>query len=140
MATNLSIIGDALRELNVIAETETPSSEQGSHGLRKLNQMLEQWTEDDIDFGYFAQSSTGDTYPGPQWTERAVTLNLALEIAPAYGSGASVTPMLLANADSAKNTVLRKSINEKLRNTDMSHLPYGQGHFGYGRWDIDTDG
>ncbi|MFM2115592.1 MAG: hypothetical protein RI908_1333, partial [Actinomycetota bacterium] len=45
MATNLEIITDALRELNVISEIDTPSAEQGAHALRKLNDLLEAATE-----------------------------------------------------------------------------------------------
>ena len=46
--TALSLITDALLEIRVLDENETPSPEQSRDGLRKLNQMLEQWSLDSI--------------------------------------------------------------------------------------------
>lgn len=130
MTTNIVVIGDALREINVISEVETPSAEQGAHGLRKLNEMVESWTESDVELGYFAQSSTTDDCPIPAWAEKAVKAKLAIELAPTYG--ASISAELLIKADEGWSTILRKCINEKLTGADMTHLPYGTGHFGSG--------
>ena len=69
MATNLEIIENALREINVISEIDSASAEQGTHGLRKLNEMLAEWQEaKDFDIGWFDQGDTGDTFPLPRWT------------------------------------------------------------------------
>ena len=38
--TNLKVIEDALRDINVISEIDSASFEQGSYALRKLNQMM----------------------------------------------------------------------------------------------------
>ena len=137
MTTNIEIIGDALREINVVAETETPSAEQGQHALRVMNRMINSWRESDVSFSYFDQTSTSDTFPGPSWAEQGVVAVLAIRLAPTYG--ASISPELGDKADDGYTMILRKSINEKLDNTDMSHLPVGQGHNGYGRYDIDSD-
>jgi len=134
--TNITLIGDALREINVISETDDPSSEQGAYALRKLNQMMELWKEDGIDLGYYSQSSTSAACPIPDWSELGVTTSLAVACAPKYG--ASISIELAAVAKSTYDTILRKSISEKLDNTDMSHLPSGAGHYG-SRYDINTD-
>ncbi len=136
MTTNLVIIEDALREINVISEVDTASPEQGSYALRKLNQMMELWKESDIDIGYFSQNSTTDTIPIPDWAELGVTQGLAIVCASKYG--ATVSAELAAVADAAISIIKRKMISEKLDNTDMSHLPRGQGHFSSG-YDITTD-
>lgn len=129
MATNSEVISDALREINVIAEGQTVSAEQGLHGLRKLNEMLEEWTEREIELGYFAQSATTDTCPIPAWSESAVKANLGVSLAPVYG--ASVSPELAMKAERAFNVVQRKCIAEKLKSVDMTHLPIGSGALGY---------
>jgi len=137
MTTNVQLIGDALREINVLSEAESPSAEQGAHALRRLNQMLEKWTEDGVELGYYAQTSTTDTLPVPAWAELAVMSNLALRLASVYG--ATVSAELALQADQALTTVLRKSQWERLGNSNMNHLPIGDGHLRGGRYDIDID-
>lgn len=136
MSTNLEIIEDALRDINVIAETDSATAEQGSYALRKLNQLMGLWKLSDIDLGYFEQTSTSADCPIPDWSEGAVIASLAVILAPKYG--ASVSPELAAVADAAVNVVARTLINDKLTNTDMSHLPTGEGIGS--RYDIETDG
>lgn len=136
MTTVLEIIDDALRELNVINEVQTASAEQGAYGLRRLNQMLEGWKEEDIEFGWFKQTDTANTAPVPDWAELGVTYALAVNIASKYGASASIE--LAINTENEVNKILRKSISEKLDNTDMSHLPEGAGHWG-NRYDITVD-
>jgi hypothetical protein len=133
MTTNVEIIGDALKELGVLAETQTASSEQGEYGLRKLNEMLEAWTEDGIELGYFAQSDTAATAPLPEWALRAVKACLAAEVASHYG--ATVSRELGAKINDAYLAVLRKSIIEALEPANMDHMPGGSSS----RWDIQTD-
>lgn len=135
--TNAQLIGDALREINVISEVGAISAEQGSYALRKLNQMMEVWRENGIDVGYFAQTSTTDTCPIPDWVEGAVTLSLGLVCAPKYG--ASISAEMAAAGDQAMTMVQRKAINEGLQNTSMTHLPIGTGHIGDGYYNINTD-
>ena len=128
MSTNLEVIGDALKDLGVIAETQTPSAEQGLLGLRKLNDMLEAWTEDGIQLGYFAQSVTSDDCPVPAYALRAVKACLAVEVAPNYG--ASVSPELAVKSQDAYLALLRKTLNESAEPADMSHMPRGAGNGG----------
>lgn len=128
--TNLQLITDALRDINVISEAETPSADQGAKALRRLNQMMELWKEQSLDVGYFAQSSTADDCPIPDWTELAVTNALSIALAP--GFGATVSAELVVMADSSINGVRNRIVAEGLDNTDMSHLPRGTGHYGQG--------
>jgi len=127
MTTNLVIIDDALRDINVISEIETASAEQGAYALRKLNQLMEVWKEQDVNFGWFAQTATTDTIPVPDWAELGVTSALAITIASKYG--ATVSQETIIVAQSAIGMIKRKSISEKLDNTDMGHLPIGSGHY-----------
>lgn len=134
--TNLDVINGALREINVIAENQNASSEQGSQCLAKLNEMLELWKEVGIDFGWFEQSSTAGSAPIPDYARTAVRTSLAILCASQYG--ASVSQELVAVADRSYGMLLSKSQREQLDNTDMGHMPRGSGHYGYG-YDINSD-
>lgn len=134
MTDTITIISDALLELGVINESETPSAEQGSHALRKLNQMLEEWEEAGIKLGWAEQSDTSGTAPLPPYAERGVTLKLTLALASSYGGAASVTPALVAEADDAYGRLLRKAmlgnvVERKTGNIAPSEVPGGV-------WDI----
>ena len=135
--TALTLIEDALRDLNVISEVDNASAEQGAYGLRKLNQLMEAWKESSIDLDYFALSSTNENVPIPDWAELGVTAGLSIAIAPKYG--ASISPELAAVAAANISMIKRKLISEELDNADMSHLPRGTGWW-RNRYNIETDG
>jgi len=130
MSTNLQIITDALGELGTTPASEGVSAEDGALSLRKLNQMMEAWEEDGIKLGYFAQTSTGDICPIPAWSERAVSLCLAVVLSASFSL--PVSPELAANQDAAYTSLLRRLMNLKLQGVDMSHLPLGDGRLGSG--------
>lgn len=134
--TNNQVIARALREINVINEVQSPTAEQGTQALDKLNSMMEAWKEDSLDVGYFEQTTTTDTCPIPDYAEGAVIMALALECAPQYGT--SLSGEALGKLNYYMKLLRRKIINEKLDNADMSHLPAGAGRW-HGRWDIVSD-
>lgn len=136
MTTNNEVLAAALRKINVIAEGQTISGEQGLTCLPILNDMIEEWSERDIALGYFAQSDATATCPIPAWAERAVKANLAIAAAPAYS--APVSPDVVVEADQTFRAIQRKCMVEKLRSADMSNMPRGSGHVGSG-WNITTD-
>lgn len=125
MSTNFEVIRGSLRELNVISEVDDPSAEQGVYCLGILNDLMEEWTENDIDLGYFAQESTTDDCPIPPYAMSGVKSNLAVAVASNFG--ASVSPELALKAQTGYETILRKSIVAKLQPADMSHMPVGTG-------------
>ncbi len=128
--TNLEVIESALRDINVIAVGETASSAQGSKSLLRLNMMMEQFKEDEIDVGYFAQSATTGNCPIPDWSHLSIISLLAIHLAPAFG--ASISQELAVIAGDAANTLARKMQVERMEGADMSHIPIGQGHYGRG--------
>jgi hypothetical protein len=129
MITNLQVITDALRLINVISEVDTPSAEQGQHALRVLNQMIESWTEDGVELGFFAQESTADDCPIPPKSELAVTTILATTLATTYG--ATVSQELGVAAVNAYSTLLREAVKAQMHPADMTNLPTGEGHSGW---------
>lgn len=46
--TALTIITDALVDIGVLADEETPTAQQAAGGLRKLNNMIESWNLDNL--------------------------------------------------------------------------------------------
>jgi len=137
MTTNVAIITDSLRLLGVISETEAPSAEQGEHALGRPSRMLESWSEDGVDLGWFEQTSTTDTITIPKWAERGVVSKLAQDLQATYPS-AQLQPWVWDDQQNGYATVLRKTVVAKLSGADMSHMASGSGKFGDG-WNIETD-
>lgn len=135
MTTNSDVIGDSLREINVIGETDTPSAEQGAYGLRKLNELMESWTQNGINLGYFAQTSTTDACPIPPWALMGVECALAIAMAANYGK--SISPELAAKAQIGYAPITRNAALNVIQPLDDRHLPWGSGHYGRG-WDINN--
>jgi hypothetical protein len=135
--TNLDVINGALRELNVIAENQNASPEQGKQCLEKLNELMEMWREVGVDFGWFEQSSTAGNAPIPLAYRTAVRTNLAIVCASQYG--ASVSQELATVADRTYNFLLSKTQREQLENVNMRHMPSGSGKYGDKGYDITTD-
>jgi len=131
--TNTDLIADALRELGVISEIQTPSAEQGAHALRKLNQMMFEWAENGLDLGYFEQQTQSDTCPIPQYAENGVTCQLALRLASNYGQ--TVSQELAASAIAGYETICRSLMNLKIPEVDLTNRPRGRN----GVWNILTD-
>jgi hypothetical protein len=131
MSTNLQIISDALLDLGVINESETPSAEQGSHALRVLNQMLEAWEEDSIRLGWCEQTDTSEDAPLPPYALRGVTAALALELAPSYGGAASASPALMMKLESGMALINRKAALKNLKPLENTRNAAEGGGYGY---------
>lgn len=124
--TNVEVIYDALFLLGVVAEGQTVSAEQGTKGLRALNQLIERWTEDDIELGYFAQTSTTDDCPIPAWAEQGVTSKLAQRLMADYPSS-QLPAWVMNDEENGFATILRKAMAAALKPVDMRHMPVGSG-------------
>jgi hypothetical protein len=128
MATNNEVMTAALRKLNVIAQGQSINGEQGLILLPIMNDMIEEWTEREVEFGYFAQSDATETCPIPKWAEKAVKANLAVACASSFS--APIPPDVAIEANETFKVIQRKCIEEKLKQLDMSHLPIGSGSLG----------
>ena len=132
MSTNTQIITDALRLIKVLAEGEVPSAEQAADALRRLNQMMATWDVDSVALGYHDQTDATASIPIPDWAEKGVMGQLAIELAPEYG--AQMSPEAAKVADDGYQVILRRIAILKLKPADMSHL----GSTNY-RYNIETD-
>jgi len=129
MTTNVAIITRSLRLLGVLSEGETASADQGSECLQHLNMMLEQWTENDIELGYFAQTSTAADCPIPLWAESGVVSKLAQRLQAIYPAG-TLAPWVMNDSENGYGTIARRCLLALLQPSDMSHMPQGAGSFG----------
>lgn len=125
MTTNADFIGDALRLLGVISETEAPTAEQGETSLRALNDLMQEWKELglEIEFGY-AELLSDDCEVQPA-LRLPVLYNLALRL---HGNYPAVTlnPTIPMMAERGYARLVRDSVNAALTEASMSQLPAGE--------------
>lgn len=121
--TNVDLIADALRELGVISEIQTPSPEQGAHALRKLNQMMAEWEEAGIRLEFFPQTVMSDPCPIPTYAENGVMCQLATRLASNYGATVSIE--LATSATSGYDTICRTAVSAQLPVGNMRNRPQG---------------
>jgi len=136
LATNFEVISDALRLINVISEIDSPSAEQGTHGLRVLNDLMESWTVDGVELGWFTQTEATDDCPVTDGALLAVKTSLATTLATTYG--ATITAELGVMASNAYKTLVRNTVRDQSVPSDMSHMPLGEANFA-GGYNIVTD-
>lgn len=134
MTTINTLVSDSLRLLGVMGETDSLSSEQGSLGLRVINRMLEQWTEEGVELGWFEQSDGTASAPLPKWSEMGVVSKLAQAMR-AYYPASTLENWVMNDDLNGYGTLLRRVIQDQLEGADMTHMPSGSGKFGSG-WDI----
>ncbi len=133
MTTNLDIVTDAYRMVNIIPMQSAPSAELGSAGLRRLNSMLAFWASDGIDLGWFSQDDLTADAPLDDAVLEGVTANLAVRLAGT--AGVQAPPEVRQTALDAYSTLLRIAVVDSLEPADMTNLPVGSG--GGARWDIE---
>lgn len=133
MATNNEFIADALRMIGVLAEGETASADQGSDGLRAMNDMMAALLADDVDVGYAPQSDpTADNGINIEAREPLKYL-LAARLSADYER--PITPLIGVLASEGRARLLRDAVVRNLQSGAQT-LPRGdsQGYW----WDITT--
>jgi len=133
--TNQQVIDKALTKGGVLEEGASASTVDTADALSVLNQMMALWRETGKDLNWFVQTDATETCPIPDWTELAVISQLAVQCSTVLRY--PVTQLMYDEAADAVNGMMTVLINQKLDNTDMSHLPIGSGRSG--RYDVDTD-
>jgi hypothetical protein len=127
----LDIITESLCDIGVIAENGTPSAEQGSIAVTKLNDLMSSLEEDGIDFGWAQISSTGDAVVIPPAHRATIKALLSVRIAPMYG--AEVPPVVAAVAARGYERLSNQFLQMRIERAQSGTLPYGHGQ----RWEYD---
>lgn len=84
MTTVLDVIKGALKDIEVLASGESPTAEESTDVLEKLNQMVAGWELDSISIGA-PTWTTATTIPLPENHVMAIRHNLAVNVAPMFG-------------------------------------------------------
>lgn len=88
MATAQDLIARTLRLIGAIEGGEDPSAAEAADGLDALNEMLHGWRKRGVDLNHLTLA-LGDTLKVDDSFLRGIRFNLAVEIAPEYGSPAA---------------------------------------------------
>lgn len=127
MSTGTSLIEDALKEIQVISVAVPSSPEQITHGLDKLNSMIQIWLSWGIKMQTVPITEPGEDLNEPEDARNAIVTNLALSLAAVYR--AEVVGSLRNDARLSLEMV--KSLYQEVSIPDKvvsSTLPLGAGN------------
>lgn len=105
MTTVAKLVGRALRLIQVIDPTQPVKASDMATAIEALNAMMVRWEANNLSLGWVVVSSPSDTVPIPEEADTAVAANLAVELAPEYGTEPS--PRLLTMAEEGYARLLR---------------------------------
>lgn len=120
----LDLITDALKDIGVIGQTATPSAEQGSHGVTKLNDVMFSLLEDGVDLGWVAVTSTTDTVVIPLGHVPSIKALLSVSLAAIYG--AEIPPSVANRASSGYERLLGQAFSLQIERSQSNTLPCGE--------------
>lgn len=100
-----TLVTRALQDLGVYESTETLSAEDLAHGRVVLNELMGDWSRQGLMVCEMEFADASTTYSFPDGYNRAIRLNLAVELAAAYR--ATPTPEMRINARDAVNKLKR---------------------------------
>lgn len=134
MTTAADIVGSALRKIGSVDPDEPIDAGDYESCIAAMNRMVMRWEAKGISVGWSPVFNPDDIIPAPIDAEDALIYNLAIMIAPEYGSSPSqlVTAMAMATMAELKSSlyVTRRLVV----NTDMPSSGNGP------RWNMYTDG
>jgi hypothetical protein len=130
----LELVTGSLRQIGIIGETQDASAEQGQDAVTRLNDLMLSLEEDDVDLGWNPKSTTADTVVLPLGEVGTIKALLAVVLAGSYG--VEVPPITALTADTGYKRLLRKGLQQAMRETRPSN-PRGDSQ--YFRSRIETD-
>jgi len=127
MSSATELITDAYTELVVHSQVKPVSSFAIEFGRRKFQAMMQEWIDNDMDFGFSATEFVSDETSIPVGLETAISTNLAVRLAPSVGKVANST--LLANAAISLQTVKDQYQSKEAADRIVSGtMPLGAGN------------
>jgi hypothetical protein len=98
MATARQIVARAFQKAHIVARGETPATEQNEAAIETLNDMLEEWRDNGVDFA-LGVLGLDDEVTVDGGAMRAIVYNLAVELA--NDEHAAIPPATAAIAERA---------------------------------------
>lgn len=105
MATVSALVARTLRLLQVIDPAQAVKPHDLDTALVALNAMMARWEADGLALGWSPVSNPSQDLPVPDEALEAVAYNLAVKLAPEYGT--AVTPEVHSGALAGLNDLLR---------------------------------
>jgi hypothetical protein len=129
--TKRDIINQAFDEIGLAGYVFDLQPQQIESALRRLDAMMATWNGKGVRLGYPLPTSVGDSDVDqainvPDVAIEAMTLNLAVRIAPSYGK--TVSPDTRSIASTAYKGLLSKSVAPVEMQLDNMSIPAGQGN------------
>jgi hypothetical protein len=122
--TNLAIVQFAFQKVNIIADGETPSPEQGQTGLTVLNDVLADEAEDGVNLGWYPQTNLAADAPLQDSDVNGVKLRLTRSLAAHYG--VSLSPELASEIEDAWARITKRT-RPLAGEANLSELPRASG-------------
>ncbi len=123
----LELVTGALRQSGVIGETQDPSADQGQSAVTRLNDLMAEWAEKGVDFGWNVKSTTADTVVLPLGHIKGVKAQLAELLASDYG--VDPLPITVRDAAESRNMMQRQALQMQFERPSLTGLPVSQGVF-----------
>lgn len=115
--TAAQLIADSLLQINVIRVGQTPTADQHSQCIRRLNQMMAAWYAAGIRLGYIPVGTATDTLTVDDGAILGIMTHLAIHIASSFG--ATVSQELIAMAERGMAVIEKLTAQEILASTEL---------------------
>ena len=119
----LELVTGSLRQIGIIGETQTPSAEQGQAAVTRLNDLMAELDEDQIDLGWNPKSTTADSVALPLGNVEGIKAMLAVKLAGDYGVDPPQSVIL--SASESYKRLLRQAIQQAMVVTRVYNVPRG---------------
>jgi hypothetical protein len=127
MSSNLDLINDALSLIGVLPEGLSASPEQSALALRELNNIAEEWADDNIIVNWSSQSALADTSSLMGLERSAMLYALAIKLCPHFGREPPQSVIALSISSGSK--LQRIQLVQSLAPVTLS-LPAAEGAYG----------
>ena len=127
MPSSTDLIQDSYGEIGVFSENTDISAFDIAFAKRKLESMMQEWINMDMEFGFTATAFSSDETSIPLGLYTAITTNLGIRLAPFKGKVANATLMAQASVSFSRVQELyqaKETENEIVSGT----MPIGQGN------------
>lgn len=96
MTATSSLVARSLRLIQVIDVVQPVKPQDMTTGIEALNSMMRRWEANGIAMGWQPVVNPSDVLPFPEEAEEAVAYNLAVRLAPEYGT--DIAPAVIGGA------------------------------------------
>jgi hypothetical protein len=128
VTTGTDIVHAALQKIGAHSRVQPASPEAMDVGLYRLNSMIAEWQDDNIELGAVPLETIGEDLSEPLGCRNAIENALALVLAPEF-PGSQVSTELERQAKLTYNKLVRRwKVRDVRKTKTRGTLPIGQGN------------